>query len=529
MYTKTALFLEELIDNRLNPILVRELRQMVRSRFVVTMLNLYIGILVVVCLGMVAFTTVSQSESTGANLFNVLSTIMGAACFFVVVIYTGTVTASERINADLMFSSALKPWQIVWGKFLSGLVLSLLLLSAVFPFFTLAYLLRGLDLVTFLSTVYGIFLLIHTVNAFVIYISSTVRTTTQSIFIGLGAFFLFFPLLQMMYASIFFFGFGPFSGFSMADWTFYLTMTLISLSIIVFFLIAAIVVISPPSSNRMVPMRVYVSFWTALSLLYLLAIYYLYPYAGHLNDTIWGWSYFQAGLLLVSLPFIASERDHWSFRIRNTIPRVALFRLIVFPFYTGVACGFLWWLLYAGFVVLVFITMTEIPTHRAFYGVLNFCCVFLFAFDYFFTAAVLRTTILSKRVTPVRTWTIAAILFAILSLGSALLYSFFAMNTPGLSFLEGYDVSILSLFNPVMLATNDATNHGLALQSFGAIAWAVVLVLFSFPWFLYRFAQFSPDSTDDERQILDAISKGRSPFEKNPDPLAEAQETDNCN
>jgi len=490
-------FFEESIDNRLNPILVRELRQMVRSRFIVVMLNLYVGLLVLVCLGFVMFSAMLQEEGAGMALFGILTGIMGMSSFFVVILYTGIVTASERINADLMYASAIKPWQIILGKFFSGLVLSLLLFSAVFPFFTLAYLLRGLDFYTFLKTTYLIFLGIHTVNAVVIFIACAVRTTVQLIFIG---FFGFFFLMPMAFNGIGYmlYGLGPTSMFlSGGTWEMLTNTTLFSLSIIGFFLISGIVIVSPPSSNRMLPMRLFLTLWFLLSLVFVL--YIRSTYGTGLPDIFEVWCVLHIGMLAAFLPFLTSERDEWNYRIRRTIPRVMLFRQFVFPFYTGTACGLVWWLGYLGAIVFAFCLFGDV-SKLEFYEVLNVFCLILFVFNYFYTGMIIRAKFLTRWLTPGKTWVVALALCGIFAFGSALIYFLWTFQDHTLQFLERYDESFLSILNPFQLVSqlnSYGSTHQLFPQSYGALVWTAALTPYLIYWLFARLYHFTPDLDDN--------------------------------
>ncbi|MDE0043340.1 MAG: hypothetical protein OXT74_14975, partial [Candidatus Poribacteria bacterium] len=61
--------------------------------------------------------------------------------------------ATERSveNVDLLFITNLRPWSIIWGKFLAALALTVLLYSAGMPFISFTYLLRGIDLLSIFS------------------------------------------------------------------------------------------------------------------------------------------------------------------------------------------------------------------------------------------------------------------------------------------------------------------------------------------------------------------------------------------
>ncbi len=133
----------------MNPLLLKELRQLVRNRFIIVLINLFIAVMVVACMTATLFQQTSPLyEGSGTRLFVTLTSFLSFACFLAVVVYTAKSTANERINDDLMLTSAMRPSTIIIGKVLSGAVLTLLLMSITAPFVMLAYLLRGLDMET---------------------------------------------------------------------------------------------------------------------------------------------------------------------------------------------------------------------------------------------------------------------------------------------------------------------------------------------------------------------------------------------
>lgn len=479
------------IDNRLNPILVRELRRMVRSRFIVVMINLYILLLVFTCLMNITLSVKTITSASGQELFGILSWIMGFSSFVVVVIYTGIAGAGERINGDLMYSSAIKPTQIILGKFISGLVLSLLLFSAVFPFFTLAYLLRGLDLYTFLTTVYSIFLAIHTINAVVIFISCNVRSVVQMVFLGFAALFFMYVGFASFAVYRFSYGMGPWGG---AYWQTLLIGTLFSLSVIIFFLLGAIAAISPPSSNRMVPLRIFTSLWV-------IAFSVFFVWIQH--SPIWGgfalssqeFLVYHTAVLMVLLVLITAERDHWNLRIRRTIPKFPPFRMILFPFYTGAACAVVWWLVYFGAFGLFCFTEPSLlgknETAGAFYLV-------LMSFDFFATALLIRTVVFPKIFAPNKTWVIALLLCVCTSLATMLIYFFINYSVNSYDPLEGYNQHFLSILNPFSMIFELGNGYyGLPLQCVGTLVWSAILAPILLVWVLIRFARFSPVMPED--------------------------------
>jgi len=437
-----------------------------------------------------------QEEGAGMALFAILASIMGSASFFVVILYTGIVTASERVNADLMYASAIKPWQIILGKFFSGLILSLLLFSAVFPFFTLAYLLRGLDFYTFLTTTYLIFLGIHTINAVVIFIACAIRTMSQMIFVGFFGFFFGLPMaLQGVFGFLFFFGtFGAMVGASSGiPWEMLATNTLFSLSIIGFFLVSGIVIVSPPSSNRMLPMRLFLTLWFILSLVFVL--YIKSAYGTGFTDIFDIWCVLHVSMLAAFIPFITSERDEWNYRIRRTIPRVQVLRQFVFPFYTGAACGLVWWLGYLGAICVAYCLFSNDVSNLDFYDVLNTFCLILFVFNYFYTGMIIRARFLSRWLSPGKTWIVALVLCGIFAFGSALIYFLLTFQDDSLQFLERYDQSFLSILNPFQLVSqlwSYGSSYQLFPQSYGALIWTAALTPYLIYWLFERLYRFTP-------------------------------------
>lgn len=136
-----------------NPILVKETRQFLRSRLLLGVLFLEMCILSVITLFfLLEANENTSSSSTGRNFFGVLVFVL---------LFSLTLGAIEAMNRtrnerdperhDLLFITALSPAQIVQGKFLAGMSVSILVVSLAAPFIVLSYLMRGVDLPMILS------------------------------------------------------------------------------------------------------------------------------------------------------------------------------------------------------------------------------------------------------------------------------------------------------------------------------------------------------------------------------------------
>ncbi len=134
------------MDDWLNPIVVKELRQAVKSRIVIAALLIFLvlqlGILLVILLQNEYRNVTAVSLNEGLRTFQVLQGLLLGTCMVLIPAYAGVRLAAERsdTNVDLLFISTLRPRAIIAGKFLAAVVLILLIFSACAPFMTFTYL-----------------------------------------------------------------------------------------------------------------------------------------------------------------------------------------------------------------------------------------------------------------------------------------------------------------------------------------------------------------------------------------------------
>ena len=138
----------------MNPVTLKELRQMVRSRMIAASL---IGFLAVSLVTTSIVLLSSQDElrhgiplgeqGLGDSVFSAIFVILALLLLFAAPFFVGFRMGSERSNEhlDLQYTTVLKPRQLVDGKVAASVILVLLFAGASLPFLSLAYLLRGLD------------------------------------------------------------------------------------------------------------------------------------------------------------------------------------------------------------------------------------------------------------------------------------------------------------------------------------------------------------------------------------------------
>ena len=139
------------VSDRLNPILVKEVRQALRGRYFKVMFWLTLAVATVVGLMVVATGAVEEDiEAFGQPFFVFMFACMSAAvhAFTPFWAYLSTSAEWDENTHDLLVLSNLRPLQIVLGKLLSALTQALLYYSTFGPFLVFAYLLNGVDLLS---------------------------------------------------------------------------------------------------------------------------------------------------------------------------------------------------------------------------------------------------------------------------------------------------------------------------------------------------------------------------------------------
>lgn len=141
------------LGDRVNPIVVKESRQAVRSRAVVAVLSLFIVSLLIGAMIILLFANDDlslQREAKGWGTFLTFNSILLVVCGLFVPIYVAIRAAGEKsgVAADLLFTTTLKPAAIIRGKLAAGMLITMLMFATATPFVTASYLLRGIDLPT---------------------------------------------------------------------------------------------------------------------------------------------------------------------------------------------------------------------------------------------------------------------------------------------------------------------------------------------------------------------------------------------
>ncbi|MBB6428836.1 hypothetical protein [Algisphaera agarilytica] len=333
------------IDDRMNPIVVKELRQAVKSRFVVAVLMLMLSILMIILTAVLLGQDPRRGfdEDAGSELFLVFQSILLATCMLFVPLYVGIRLAAERSTAtsDLIYVTTIRPSSIVWGKLLAGMIVTALTFSACAPFMVITYLLRGIDLPTILFVLSLDVLIVLAATQLAIFVGTMpigwpVKAFLSLVLIGMSVMgFIGMTIFvgdELLRSGI---------GSAMDDRDFWIGMAVFVGSwlagvALVFFL--SVAMITPATANRALVPRLY---FTLVCVGSFVGFFYLTRNVGTMEPLV-AWLVGVFIMLTLASVISSSERENLGPRLRRGIPRSRLLRVPAFFFYSGAAGGLLW-------------------------------------------------------------------------------------------------------------------------------------------------------------------------------------------
>lgn len=174
----------------INPVTLKELRQLVRSRIMLWAMFLYPVLLLVVCWCVLAAELrqhdsvgdavgrayAMMSVAAGRSLTTGVCVPLGLLALVVIPVFTGIRLARESAPSrmDLQFTTALTAGDIVGGKLMGAFLMTLTFTALSLPFLTLAYLMRGIDLADIARLTLGL-------------LASSLVSTTLAVAVGASA------------------------------------------------------------------------------------------------------------------------------------------------------------------------------------------------------------------------------------------------------------------------------------------------------------------------------------------------------
>lgn len=475
-------------DRLLNPIVVKELRQAVRSRFVSGMLILFLIVqLSVVTIAVLGRADLAEdfSLSAGQEITGWLFGILIVACLLFVPMYTGVRLTYERrdIQGDLMYTTTISPWAVIRGKLVSAVMLTVLIYSVCMPFMTFTYLLRGVDVQVLLVSL-GVGFVAVLVGVQLAILWSCIRASGVLRVImnlaGIGM------LAVMAVSLISYLGFWMTYGLPTDEpwfWPAMATAGAYSLLAVGLVHCLSVALISPDSSNRMLATRIYL---TVTWLITLIIAGYWWDEIGDW-EVMYVWAVGSVALLIGGLMVAVSERQECGPRVRRSIPRNPLGRLIAFAFYSGAAGGILWCLILMGLTLLI--AYLASPASAKHYGLDPDYVIYLlglaqYAVAYALTGLLLWRVLLARRMKHTFIWVVVLLLVAAGMVAPILGTFLLRAGWDGDMSVSG---NILMVTNPVTMG-QDRESRDVCLVFSGI--WALAVAVLSLPWMIEQFGKF---------------------------------------
>jgi hypothetical protein len=413
------------IDGVINPIAVKELRQAVQGKFVMGILLLFLTVAVVI-LGVVSLLYEENAGdfTTGRYIFQVFLGLLLGTCMLFLPNYVGMRISTERTggNVDLLYATTLRAGAIIRGKLLSATILCVIMYSVCTPFMTLTYLLRGIDLPSIFFMLTMSFLFMILVIQAAIFLSCFSFNRGFMMLVGLGAltglFFLFIGAMvlaeELLRSGV---------GSMMTDPEFWLGVgSILGVSLMGFgqLYLLSVALISPGTTNRALPVRVYMTaMWLISGIACLLCARHYSLY-----EIIFAWGITALILFMAAFYASISEREKLGPRVAKTIPKRLWLRAPCFLFYSGSAGGVLWsGLILMGTLAVMMYSMRFfgwLPMIDRSYTMaalnLDTTCTCLYVVAYGLIGVFIRRKLLRRWVEPIMTWAVSVLVLCIFSL-----------------------------------------------------------------------------------------------------------------
>jgi len=483
------------LDDWINPIVVKELRQAVQGKFVSAALLLLLTIqLAALGIYIIGSGDFAESSDAGRTAFTFLLAILMAICLIFVPAYTAIRLSFERdTNVDLLFVTTIKPSAIVWGKMFAALTITMLAFSACMPFMVFTYWLRGIDLPSIFVLMTTAFLLVTVAVQVATFVACVHGSRVLKILLSLIA-FLMFPQVFIGMLSFAYYSLYSGVGSKLGSWRFWgpaSAVLMIAASGIGLLFSLSVAMIKPVSANRALPVRLFVTGMWLVTGVACAAI----AYSERDSTSISVWGVLSALVFAASFFVGVSEREQLGPRVVRSIP-VAWMRLPAFFLFSGGASGVAWSALMslATFIVVTLVCRSAAalrsPETQVWVAGLP-----LYGLAYSMTGLLIRRRVLARSVAPKFTWLIATFL---LVLGCTLPFLLGYLVAFG-SFRRTEDIGAWLITNPFMLSIQSYQSTYLMV----AAGWALLAVLLNADWMIEQIRSFRPRASVDSPITLD--------------------------
>ena len=328
------------VSDRLNPILIKEARESLKSRqFLITFFLLLTATMIWTVLGIVFNAPEVYYLPTGPSLLAGYYFLMAVPIFGLVPIaaYRSLSNEIDNDTFELLSITQLASRQIAWGKFASALLQMMLYFAAVVPSLAFTYMLRGVGILEISMVLVAVFLAGLALTSFALMISPLLTGFLGQSFamVGLLAVIVF---VQFVVGGICLAGvIGAGIAGTKEAWMFTGLTAAMTFSFVVLFLKAAAAQIAPVTENRSTSIRYWLLFQQALWVATIVGVAFYYDDFEPIN---FGSFVLTAYWLVMGTVFL-SEHSELSPRVRRDLPSTFATRAFLTPLSPGPSSGFL--------------------------------------------------------------------------------------------------------------------------------------------------------------------------------------------
>ena len=434
------------LSDWMNPILVKETRQALKSRqFVGTFMLLLISCWLICMFGIIVQGAQIEFGSPSTGFFQCFFIVLSVAVILIVPFSSFRSLLSEQDSQtyELLSITSLSPRQIVWGKLLNAVVQVLVYYCAISPFIAFTSLLQGFDLfrtLILMTSLLGFSILL---SMFTLMLSTVAK---QQQYQALATLFIFGGLITVI-SSVIGYSYAVMGGAVDLTADFFWGLAICWVIGISYFILFHQITVSQlmfEAGNKSTGVRL-IATGQFLLLWGIVAVnYFLY---GSISNGMFGTMLFLSMIHWAVFGFfISMERDHLSRRIRRDLPQSFLYRLLLVPFMPGGTRGYL--LLVMNIAVLNIIVLVISPmvsSGGSSNGILSLLAIFAYVLIYFGIGCAGGRWLLStsQQLRPAHTRSLLVVMFA---MGIAIPYMIlFAMGHYDI-YRDGYH--LLHISNP---------------------------------------------------------------------------------